>query len=134
MPIDIREKTWPLVTIEMTGSVTEEESTAYLRTLDRFLAQRSSFALVVDLTGGAGTASLAVRRAQAEFLKKRVGEMQQYVRGLAIVVTGPAVRAIVTSILWTQPITCPYAIFSARPPAMRWVTGQLQLAGISVSA
>ena len=121
-------KQWPLVFIDISpGSPTDEEFTAYLDDLIKLLGTGGKRAMVVDCTKSSNL-SRQHRRAQAAYLKDYSELIEEKIVGMAMIIQSPVIRTILSAIIWIEPMSCPYKVFSTRKEGEAWCRELLALA------
>lgn len=131
MSLQIKESGWPLIVATMENA-TFDETVEYLKRNEAWLKRKQPYAIVLVLKGNNKVGS-DIRQAHADFMKRHADEMKTHMTGLSLIVENSFIRAIVTSVLWMQPIPCPYRTFSNDVEAgTAWAMEQLQARGASV--
>ena len=130
MALHIQTGHWPLIFVDM-QSPTDEEYAHYFGRVDEFFLRRQPFAMVINTVESSGNTSSAGRKAQADYMRRHADLMNEYMKGIAVIVRTAPVRAVITSILWMQPAPVPFAVFPTEAEATRWARKQLRDAGIT---
>ncbi len=129
MAITVRDQ-WPVVFFDMV-SPTDEDHDRYHKELEQRLWRGQPFAVIFNTLGSTGTTTNEARDAQVTFMRTHVRELQANLKGFALVIANPAVRAIVTAVMWKQPLPVPHAIFKTEREAVAWSLRQLRDAGLT---
>lgn len=116
---------YPLLILETSGgAVADEIFEDYLRRLDlendRAVDQGDLISLLIDTSGARAGATANQRRMQADWLKRNYGRLETNTAGVALVITSPLLRGVLTAILWLQRMPCPYVTFATREKAEKW--------------
>jgi hypothetical protein len=123
MGVEIDESKYPRVAIRWTGTVTDEELRAVLSSIDRWLAQGQSFALLLDTRGG-WPFNTEQRGWVIEHMKANRAATDRFLIQ-ALVIESPLVRALYYAVSWAFPMGFPSKVFSELEPAQAWLEAQL---------
>lgn len=84
-----------------------------------YARQRTPMAMIADLSQ-MRSASSVQRRAWANFEKGSAADIKRVAAGVAVVLTNPMVRGVVTAVYWINPPVYPHNIVANRQQALAW--------------
>lgn len=131
MPIITNERFWPVVLHTFEGNLSESEFDCYIDRLDAILGRKRSYVTVVDTTP-VGLTSRLQRSKQADWIKRNTENLKNTSLGTAFVIASPVVRALLSAMLWIQPLPHPYVVTETLADALLWSCRQLQTAGVQI--
>jgi hypothetical protein len=109
----------PLVTVRLTGSLSDAEFRTYLLGYESVMARGQRVVVVVDARLAA-PAPASQRTMQADWLAANEQRIRAQLLGMAFVLSSPIHRAIITAVFWMRPLPCPYAIVATMHDALEW--------------
>jgi hypothetical protein len=121
--MEVDESQWPLVVVRWRGRATDADFDAFFVVLDRWLAQDTTFGLLLDSRGAQGVSSEQRHRIVTE-IKTRSALLERNLIQ-AVVFDNPIQRALYFAVAWAFPMPFPSKSFSDLDSARVWL--QLQL-------
>ncbi len=127
----------PVYLFSFQGEASAEEFDAYIASLDRVLtASRSTgrrFLMVFDATH-AGSLPAPHRKRMGEWLKTNADDLRRLNVASIFIINSAVVRAILTGILWIQPLPNEYRIVPTLTEGLDVAADLLKVAGIALPA
>jgi hypothetical protein len=127
VPVTFDHSFHPVEIIRFTGETTDEEYRAYLADTDRIIARAVRIAIVVDARAAESTPKTQ-RRMQATWMKSNAVLHRERVACMAFLIDSPAIRGVLTAILWLQPLPMPHRVLKKLEEGIEWCREQLGIA------
>lgn len=115
----------PVLIITFVGTGSDEEFDAYLQALTQNLATPGKNVTVLDARQ-AGRMPASQRQKQAAWIKAHETRLQQHSLGTVFVIDSPMVRAVLSAILWLQPMPTAHTVCRTLEEGVSWAAGKLQ--------
>lgn len=131
--ISFDDSLWPLLTLRVTGVMSDRQFSEYLARSSSYLARRERYVSILDL-GQVGLPSPAQRQMQAEWMRKHDDDMRQWVLGNANIITSAPIRLALSLIFHLRPLPMPYLAVADMDSALRFVVGKLEEGGLRAEA
>ena len=119
------ESQWPLVRVTVPADVDLCGVEGYLAHVDRLLARRQPYVIVLDARGSQAM-DAPCRQLLRDHRRRIFIEAQRYQLAMAFVVESAIQRAILGAILWVAPEPSPSKTFRTAEDAEAWATAHLK--------
>ncbi len=131
--IEFDESRWPLITIRYQAQVDEREFDQLLELLERNIHRTvrtgQKTAVIYDSRSG-WSAPPALRKKQAEWMKKHADITRKNCVGIAFVMNSTVVRGVLTAVLWLSDMPSPYRVVGTMSEAEEWCEEQFAMHGL----
>lgn len=124
---------WPLLTLRVTGVMSDRQFAEFLEQSSTYLAREEQYVSILDL-GQVGLPTPTQRQMQAEWMRKHDADMRQWVLGNANIITSAPIRLALSLIFHLKPLPMPYAAVADMDSALRFVIGKLEEGGLGAKA
>lgn len=132
--IELRVDLFPLVVTSLNGHISDAHYEAYFADFERVVAQKRSFASMVDTTRLESVPSAAQRKriadVQAGWMARHGADMGV---GVALIVQNSLVRGAMTALHWLMPPPVPTQAFASEAQAIEYLVGCLEKRGVVVT-
>lgn len=126
--IIVDDSLWPLLIVQMRGTVPLARFEEYLAQRLTYLQRPERHAALFDMRH-APMLSSELRQCQTEWLKQHASLLDAQMLGYAMVITSPLLRLIMTTFLKVRPRNAPYIVTPHLNDAARWCLTMLEEAG-----
>jgi hypothetical protein len=119
----------PLLLVRFVGNVSEADFRGYIDAMTANLARREKTVVIID-SRSAQPPSAASRKLQADWMAAYEAELRAHTIGLAMVMSQPIHRAVLTALLWVRPLPCPHTVVPTMFEAVDWARARFREAGV----
>jgi hypothetical protein len=121
----------PVFVVHFSGIASDEEFGRYLGALTEQLETPGKKITILDARF-AGRSPSGQRKQQAAWIKANETKLQQKSLGTVFVIDSPMVRAVLSAILWLQPMPTAHTICRTLEEAVAWSSAKLQAHDIPI--
>jgi len=116
---------WPLLSVRLSGDVSDAQYIQYLEQMDAFLARGERFVCVIDVSQCA-VLSVAQRYLHAAWIHKNEDRLRELLLGQSSVMTSAHMRLSRSMLNYVKPMPVPNAAVPDMDAALRYVAGRLE--------
>ncbi len=122
MPVVLDDARFPQVEVELAGTLSDGETRAFLDFVTACYARNIRWTMLVN-AASLERPSPTQRRMVSDVMNQDRAHKKTLMRGIAVVVSNPLIRGVVTAILWLASPGYPIRMFDAVTPARAWLDG-----------
>jgi hypothetical protein len=127
--VSIDTSRWPLQVVKFVGSATLRQHEHTMEEMTARLRRRERHISLIDLSQG-GIPTAEQRQRYAAWIQENEALMREVLLGMAIVITSPAMRLAVSTVMHLKPLPVPYFIASWELDAAAWSIALLEDQGL----
>lgn len=127
--VSIDDSRWPLRVVRFVGTATPRQYEQYLEETTACLRRRERYISITDLSRG-GIPTPEQRQRQVLWMHEHEALVRDVLLGVAFVVTSPALRLAVSTVMHLKPMPVPYFIAAWELDAAAWAIAHLEEQGM----
>lgn len=131
--ITFDDSSWPLLSVRMSGNVSDAEYACFLAQMDNYLDRGERYVCVMDVSL-CSMLTVTQRYMHAEWIHRNEARLGQQLLGLASVMTSAHMRLSRSLLTYLKPMPVPCATVPDMDAALRYVAGRLAGEGLIASA
>ncbi|ATB28051.1 hypothetical protein [Melittangium boletus] len=116
---------WPLLSVRLSGNVSDAQYAQYLEQMDAFLARGERFVCVIDVSQ-CSVLSVAQRYLHAAWIHKNEDLLRELLLGQSSVMTSAHMRLSRSMLNYVKPLPVPNAAVPDMDAALRYAAGRLE--------
>ena len=132
-PITVDGSQWPLLVVKLGRSSTRQQLETYLAERAGYLERCEPHVCIID-AGEVHMPVASLRQRYTEWLREHEAPLRRWTLGSAYIALTPAVRMMVSVMRHLAPVTTPFVITDAMPPAAAWAAERFQEVGLAQAA
>lgn len=132
-PITVDGSLWPLLVVNLGRSGTMQDLEAYLAERTGYLARCEPHVCIIDAREVHMPAA-CLRQRYTEWLREHEAPLRRWTLGSAYITQSPAVKMMVSVMRHCAPMTTPFVVTAALPPAAAWAAERFQEVGLAQAA
>lgn len=131
--ISLDDSSWPLLSVRMSGNVSDKQYTRFLEQMDDYLERGERFVCLMDMSDSAPL-TVTQRYLHAEWIHRNEARLRRLLLGLSSIMTSAHMRLSSSLLSTLKPLPVPSATVPDQDAALRYVAGRLEGEGMGASA
>ncbi len=131
--ITLDDSSWPLLSVRMSGNVSDGQYARFLEQMDSYLDRGERFVCLMDMSDSS-ILTVAQRYLHAEWIHRNEARLRNLLLGLSSIMTSAHMRLSSSLLTYLKPLPVPSATVPDMDAALRYVTGRLEGEGFGASA
>ncbi|WP_434382803.1 hypothetical protein [Melittangium boletus] len=124
---------WPLLSVRLSGNVSDTQYAQYLTTLEGYLRRGERFVCIVDVSQ-CSVHSVAQRYMHAAWIHQNEDRLRELLLGQSSIMTSAHMRLSRSMLNYVKPLPVPNAAVPDMDAALRYVAGRLEGEGCLAQA
>ena len=127
--ITLDDSSWPLLSVRMSGNVSDAQYARFLQQMDGYLARDERFVCLMDVSQ-CSVLTVTQRYMHAEWIHRNEARLRQLMLGMSSVMTSAHMRLSRSLLTYLKPLPVPSATVSDVDAALRYAAGRLEGEGL----